>query len=406
MMEMVEMRDDLDKILAERGAEALLLYSESFKNPNMYYLTRFLAPDPFIYLKRLNEPPTAVVNPMEFSRAQKESTVRDVRSYVDYNYVEVIKAAEDPRLGVLKFLASVATKELGKRTLISVPSNFPAMATDVLRGEGLTIRPMFNVIEKARETKGPEEIKEIKEVQKVAEKAISKAIDLIANCAVGPNGTLTHKVDGKRKPLTVAYVRAALAHLFLDGWCSAEEELVVACGPASADPHYHGNPEDSLKADQPIVLDIYPRSIRKRYWSDMTRTVVKGRASEKVRGMFNAVLEAKDTCIDALHDGVMGSDMFNLCCDILERAGYATVRGGKKIDRGFTHSLGHGVGLEVHESPTMSELYRFPLNENSVVTVEPGLYDPKVGGVRVEDIVVVTKKGCIDLTKLLTYLEI
>jgi Xaa-Pro aminopeptidase len=400
------MREDLDSILAEREADALLLYSESFKNPNMYYLTKFLAPDPFILLKRVDNPPTIVVNPMEFPRAQKESIVKDVRSYVDYTYLETIKSAEDPRLGVMKFLSSVAKKELGKETTISVPPNFPSLATDVLREEGLTIKPMFNVIERARETKEPDEIKEIKRVQEVVEKVASEVINLIANCDVGPKNTLIHKADGKQKPLTVGEVKVLMGHRFIDNWCAIEEELIVACGPPSADPHYNGNPEDKLKANQPIILDIYPRGIRKRYWTDMTRTVVKGRASDRVKRMFDAVLEARNACIDALHEGVLGSDMYNLCCDILEKAGYDTTRGGRQIEKGFTHSLGHGVGLEIHESPGMNEVYKFPLKEHSIVTVEPGLYAPRVGGVRIEDIVEVKKKGCNNLTKMYIQLEI
>ncbi len=197
-----------------------------------------------------------------------------------------------------------------------------------------------------------------------------------------------------------------MGHRFLDKWCAIDEELIVACGPPSADPHYHGNPKDKLKANEPIILDIYPRSLRQRYCTDMTRTIVKGRASDKVKRMFDAVLQAKNACADALHEGVLGSEMFTLCCDILEKAGYETIRGGKQIVKGFTHSLGHGVGLEIHETPRMSEVYKFPLKGHSIVTVEPGLYDPKVGGVRIEDIVEVTKTGCNNLTEMYIQLEI
>jgi len=400
------LRRDLDGILAEREADALLLYSESFKSQNMYYLTEFLAPDPFILLKRLDAPSTVVVNPMEFPRAQKEALVKDVRSYADYNYLAIIKAAEDPRLGVLKFLASLVKKELGQRMMISVPHDFPSMATDVLRKEGLTLKPMFNVIEKARETKEPEEIKEIKRVQEVVEKVTARAISLIGDCDVGQKNRLIHESNGKKKVLTVADLKAFMAHEFIDNWCAIEEELIVACGPRSADPHYNGSPEDELKANQPIILDIYPRSVRKRYWTDMTRTVVKGRASREVKKMFDAVLEAKNVCMDALHAGVLGSEMFNLCCDVLEKAGYDTIRGGRQIEKGLTHNLGHGVGLEIHESPSMSEVHRFPLRGHSIVTVEPGLYDPKIGGVRIEDIVEVKQKGYNDLTEMPIQLEI
>jgi Xaa-Pro aminopeptidase len=400
------MKKDLDRILTEKGAGGLLLYFESFKNPNMYYLTRFLAPDPFIFLKKVDCPPKIVINSMEFPRARKESVVEDVRSYVNHDYAEVVKAAEEPGLGGLKFLALVAERELGRGTAICVPPNFPSMATDVLRREGLDIRPMFNVVEKARETKEPEEINEIAEIQRISEKVLAEVIDLIANCEIGSNKTLVQRTNGKKKLLTVGDLKTLIGHRFLDCWCTIEEEIIVACGPPSANPHFHGNFKDRIKANQPIILDLYPRSVKKRYWADMTRTVVKGKAPDAVKKMFDAVLEAKNSSIEALRAGALGNEMYDLCCDIFEKAGFDTSRNGKKIEKGFTHGLGHGVGLEIHEDPTMSEFNKNPLEEHSVVSVEPGLYDPKVGGVRIEDIVEVTKNGCTNLTKLPVILEI
>jgi len=400
------LRRDLDGILAEKGAEALLLYSESFKDANMYYLTKFLAPDPFIFFKKVDSDPVIVINQMEYPRAQKESIIKDVRSYADYNFIEVVKAAKEPHLGNMKFIAAVAEKELGTNTRIYVPHNFPTMATDVLREEGLTIKPMFDLIEKARETKDAEEIDEIRAVQAIAEEVTTEAINMIANAEADTKGTLFIKKDGKKETLTVGKVKSYFGHRFLDHGCVAEEEIIVACGPKGSDPHYFGDPRDELKANQPIILDVYSRSIKKRYWTDMTRTIVKGRAPEKVKKMFEAVLEAKNASMDALQAGALGSDVYNLCCDVLENAGYETTRGGKQIKRGFTHSLGHGVGLDLHEGPTMNELYKFPLKQHSVVTVEPGLYDPEVGGVRIEDIVEVKKGGCNNLTGMEIRLEV
>jgi len=396
------LREDLDNILAEKGAEALLLYSESYKNANMYYLTKFLAPDPFIFLKKVNGNPIIVVNQMEYPRAQKQSIVKDVRSYVDYKYLEIVKTAKEPHLGTMKFIANVARKELGAQTRIYVPYDFPAMIADILKEEGLTIKPMFNVIEKARETKDADEIDEIKTVQAVTEEVTAEAINLIANADVGANGTLIIK----KEPLTVGKVKTFFGSRFSGHGCSMEEDIVVACGPGGSDPHYSGLPQDELKANQPIVFDIYPRSIQKRYWTDMTRTIVKGKASDKIKKMFTAVIEAKNASIDAIRAGALGSDVYNICCDVLEKAGYETSRGGKQITRGMTHGLGHGVGLDTHEDPRLNEFYRFPLKEHNLVTIEPGLYDPKLGGIRIEDIVEVTKAGCNNLMKMEACLEV
>jgi len=400
------LRQDLDNILAEKGAEALFLYSESFKEANMYYLTKFLAPDPFIFFKKVDDEPVIVINQMEYPRAQKESTVKDVRSYVDYNFHEIVKSSPEPKLGVLKFISTVTKKELGIGTKICIPPNFPAMIAEVLRKEGLTIMPLFDVLEKARETKEPDEINEVRAVQSVVDEVTKEVIDLIANAEVGVNGTLIVRTDGRKEQLKVGKVKSIFGHKFLDHGCVMEEEIIVACGPKGTDPHYFGNPEDELKANQPVILDIFPRSLRKRYCTDMTRTIVMGKASKEVKRMFEAVLEARNASVDALRAGVLGSEVYDICCNVLEKAGYATTRGGKQITKGFLHSLGHGVGLQIHEGPNMSELYKFALEEHNIVTVEPGLYDPDVGGVRIEDIVEITKTGCNNLTKMEIRLEV
>ncbi len=396
----------IDDILSNRGVEALFLYSESFKDVNMYYLTRFLAPDPFILYKKVDEPPVIVINQMEYPRANNESIVKDVRSYADYNFHEIVRTASQPELGVLKFIATIAKKEIGEDKKIYVPPKFPTIVADVLRKEGLTILPLIGIIEKVRETKDIDEINEIKAVQAVVEKVTKEVIDIIANADTNANGTLFIRTSGKKELLTVHKVKSIFGHRFFDYGCVMEEEIIVACGAKSANPHYSGNPKDKLKKNQPIVLDIYPRSLRKRYFTDMTRTIVKGRATSEVKRMFEAVLEAKNTSFDALKAGVLGSDIHNLCCDILEKAGFATTRGGKKTNKGFLHSLGHGVGLQIHEGPSLSELYEFALEEHNIVTVEPGLYDPNIGGVRIEDIVEITKNGCNNLTDMGIALEV
>jgi Xaa-Pro aminopeptidase len=399
------LRSDIDQILVEKGAKALLLVSESFKDVNMYYLTKFLAPDPFMLLKKVDSPPTILVSAMEFERAKKESMVKDVRCYADYNYFNIVKAEKEPQVGVMKFYATVVEREIGKKSVIAVPQSFSALLLDFLRSEGFNVKPFYNLVEKARETKEPDEISEMVAVQRVTEKATSEVIETISNCAIDSDRTLTYKKGRKKQPLTAGKLKSLIGHAFIEHQIITED-TIVACGPKSAMPHYTGEPDDLLKTNQPIIIDVFPQSLRKRYGTDMTRTLVKGKAPKEIKKMFEVVLKARNACLDALHEGVLGSDMYNLCCDVFEKAGYQTARGGKQIEKGFTHGLGHGVGLAVHEAPSMNELFKFPLKEHVVVTVEPGLYDPKIGGVRIEDIVEVTKKGCRNLTKMPIQLEI
>ncbi|MDG6221734.1 MAG: Xaa-Pro peptidase family protein [Candidatus Bathyarchaeota archaeon] len=396
------MKIELDNILAENNVDSLFLYSDSSRDANMYYLTQFFAPDAFIFLKKINQEPIIVVSQMECSRAQKQSTVKNVKSYFDYNYQKIVKSAKNPQLGRVDFIVKVAEKELGKGSKICVPPNFPLLVADFLRKEGLSVTPMLGVVEKARETKGIQEVEVIKKIQQINEKVTSEAIDLIANTEVGANKILLQ--DGE--PLTVGNVKAFFGYKLLENGCLPEEDLIVACGPKSSDPHYAGEADDKLKADQPIILDIYPRSIQKRYWADMTRTVVKGKASLEVKKMFDAVFEAKNASLDAVHAGAIGSQVYDVCCDVLEKNGYQTERNGQKVTKGMTHGLGHGVGLQIHESPRINEFSSFPLKEHVVVTIEPGVYNPKVGGLRLEDIIEVTKSGYNNLTKMGTQLEI
>lgn len=400
------MRGDIDNILNERGVDALLLYSDSVKDENMFYLTKFIAPDPFIYLKKVDCRAKLVVNPMEYSRARKESIIKDVDSYLEYGYSKIVKSVIDPKMGVIKFISEVVKDVLGEGMLISVPPGFPLIVADHLRKSGLTIQPLLNIVEQARATKETEEIDEIHRIQRINEEVTSEVIELISVSEISSKNELITNNEGRSKVLTVETVKKFFGKCFLERGLSLNEDIIVACGPRGSDPHYSGYPEDKLKANQPIVMDIFPRCRRSRYWTDMTRTVVKGRASKEVRKMFETVLKAKNVSMDAIEAGVQGSDVHNICCDIIEEEGYTTNRSGKQITRGFIHSLGHGVGLQIHEHPSLSEIYTYPLKEHNIVTVEPGLYDPKIGGMRIEDIVEVKKAGISNLTKMETYLEI
>jgi Xaa-Pro aminopeptidase len=400
------MRHDVDRFLAEHKLESLLFYSESFSSANMYYLTGFLAPDPFIFLKKVGEDPILIVSQLELARAKKESRVKDVRSYFDYDFMSIVRSASDWREGVMNFIASATKRELGAEGSICVPPNLSVILADSLRKAGLKVKPVFDVVEKARETKEREEIDAVASVQKSVEEATGKVIDLIAAADPGPKGNLYFRENGKKRLLTVGKLRSVLDHAFVDRGCVDENDSIIACGRYGAMGHYFGKPKDVLKANETVVLDIFPKNAASRYFSDMTRTVVKGRAPKEIGKMFETVLQVRGAALDAIKAGVVGKDIQNLSYDIFEKAGYQTIRGGKQVVKGYNHSLGHGVGLEVHEGPGMGELSRFPLEEHNIVTVEPGLYDPKIGGVRIEDIVEVTKKGCRDLTEMEINLEV
>jgi Xaa-Pro aminopeptidase len=168
-------------------------------------------------------------------------------------------------------------------------------------------------------------------------------------------------------------------------------EAIVAGGPRAADPHWLG--EGPLRAGEAIIFDVFPRSKKTRYYADMTRTFVKGEPAEQLQQMYDATAAALDTALAQIRAGANGRDVHQAVLDSYKAAGFSEDEGPR-----MTHGTGHGVGLEIHEAPSLS-VGDMELVEGDVVTVEPGLYDPAVGGVRIEDIVVVTADGCRNLTR-------
>ena len=401
------MRKDVDRILAERDIGSMLLYADRPLDVNLYYLTGFLSFGPTVYLKKVDEEPVMIVIPADVQRAERESLVKRVCSYFDFEGFEIVKSASDQRIGLIRFIAAVAKKELDMKKLIYVPPVLSVMVADVLRHEGLNITPLFDVIEEARQTKEPDEIEAIESVQRTAEKAMTKAIEFIADSEVGTKDALYYLEDGRKKVLTAGKIHSILNQILSDGNCIAEGgELQVASGIKSADPNCTGEAEDVLRANQPIVLDIFPRSTKRLYHTDMARTMVKGKASKQIKNMFEAAFQAKDAAVDAMKAGILGRDIEDRCFRILEKAGYETMRGGKQIARGLLHDVGHGVGLDSNERPAINGFQKCILEEHNVVTAELGLYDPDVGGVRLEDILEITRNGCRNLTELEVCLEV
>ncbi len=373
--------------------QPILLVSESFHNADMYYATGFQAPDRFVYFCS-GASETLLVSTMEQGRAKKESRVKDVRTTDDFGYTDRLKELKDQDLALVAtitgFLASNGAKS------VMVPKDFPLHLADLLRSRGINVSAAEKLFEKKREIKTPEEIKLIEQSQRVNEKALKRAIDMIKK-AEPKEGVLYHK----GKPLTAEMLQREIELTFIKNGCDASD-TITACGPRSADPHFAG--EGPVMANQPIVLDLFPYSKKTRYFADMTRTVVRGQASPKLKEMYALVLEAQQIAIAAIKPGVTGKYVNDLVCDHFEKHGYGTTH--TKSKTGFIHSTGHGVGIEIHEGPSIGEGGLEPLVAGNVVTVEPGLYMPEIGGVRIEDMVVVTEKGCIDITKFPKQLEV
>jgi len=348
----------------------------------MYYATRFLAPDPFIYLRFPHRgKDILIVSQMEYERARKESTVKEVRTSLDYGYN--IKAEE--------LIAKILQEE--SINAIEVPRYFPLFTAEELRKKGIGVAPVEElVITKEREIKNEQEIGYMRKAQRATEHAMEIAIAVIKKSSTKEGDFLIENGE----ILTSEKIKAYIEHDLIDSGCTCDGgETIVACGKRAADPHFTGT--GSLLANEPIVIDIFPRLKTERYFADMTRTVVKGEPENKIKEMYEAVLAAQNAALARVKEGVTCKTLHNLVCDVFEEMGYGTIR--KRSEKGFIHSTGHGVGLDLHENPQVGD-NDYELRKGNVITIEPGLYDPEVGGVRLEDMVLVLKNSCENLTRL------
>jgi Xaa-Pro aminopeptidase len=377
----------INKLTRKAMTKPLLMVSESMRNADMYYATRFLAADPFIYLCFPHDrKDMLIVSQMEYERARKESIVKEIRSSLDYGY----------DLKMEELIGKILQKE--GINAIEVPGYFPLYTAEELRKRGIEVVPVEEVImTKEREIKSEQEISYMLKAQRACENVMALALTVIKNATVNGNFLLE-----KEEILTSERVKAYIEHALIDAGCSFDGgEPIVACGKKAADPHFSGS--GPLLVNEPIIIDIFPRLLVERYCADMTRTVVKGEPIKEIKEMYKAVLEAQNAALALVKEGVACKDVHNRVCDIFEEQGYETIRkGGKK---GFLHSTGHGVGLNVHENPKVGE-NEYVLRKGNVITIEPGLYEPEVGGVRLEDMVLVLKNGCENLTRFEKKLEI
>jgi len=398
---------------------ARLIIADSEKNANLYYATRFLAPDAFIFVQtNLPAAPNSsrgnaaqaggrrlmVMSDLEVDRAKAQATVDEVLSYA--TLAEQVKRRgarpgfDYGRAGVAEPTMMDVVDELLKSravTQVEVPSDFSVVYADALRKRGYTIEPQRDPFFPERMIKSDEEIVHLTDSLRTTESALATAIELIRSADVRSDHTLW--LGGK--PLTAELLRKAMHLTMMERDCVAQH-TIIACGVQAVNPHNEGS--GPLKANEPIVMDVFPQHARHRYFADITRTVVKGKASDKVRRMFEAVKTGQEIAFQMIKDGVDGSTIHKAILDLFERQGFATGEQDGRM-QGFFHGTGHGVGLEIHEPPRISSRPDI-LKAGMVVTVEPGLYYLDAGGMRIEDMVVVTKDGCRGLTEAPKILEV
>lgn len=367
-------------------ADAYLM-TGNIHNSDIYYVTHFLASDEFTYIQTKKGNEILFISQMEKGRAEIESRISNIKTTQDLGYREKIKEKKDVSLAYAACISELLLEEGAKR--ISVPYDFPTFYSEFLKNSGFSIIPIKSPFKEMRSLKSPEEIDAIKHAQMAGEKAMEAAITAIKK-ADNRDNLLYYEGE----VLTGARVNSIIDHTLLDFGCETEE-LIVSCGEDTA--NCHGSTHGPLKANSPIIIDIFPRSKKRRYFADMTRTVLYGEASEELKKMYGAVLAAQEKAFEMIKPGVPAAAVHNAVCETFESLGYHTYKSGSKV--GFIHSTGHGVGLDVHELPGVGENEAL-LEPGNVITIEPGLYYPKIGGIRLEDMVLVTENGFENLTSL------
>jgi Xaa-Pro aminopeptidase len=377
----------LDAFLAEAGRDGYLIDAAG-DDSDQRYLSGFDAPDPFVglYVPGEGDDDGSVhllVSSLEYGRAASDARADAVARLADYDWSSHL-AETDRRTAKARVLAAfLADRDVAS---VAVPERFPLAVADDLRERDVAVDAEADgVVTGIRARKAPPEVEAIRRAQAANEAAIGRAADRLRNATVGDDGVL--RDDGE--PLTAEAVKEAIEVELLAHGC-ALDETIVACGADGADPHDRGS--GPLVADEPIVVDVFPREKATGYHADTTRTFVRGTPSDEVRRRFDVVDEARRAALAAVEPGVTGAAVHDAACDAIEDAGYPTLRSDPSTETGFVHSTGHGVGLDVHERPRIAP-GGGELAAGHVITIEPGLYDPAVGGVRVEDIVVVREGG-------------
>jgi Xaa-Pro aminopeptidase len=371
----------------QTDGETKLIVAPSDIDADMLYATKFWAGDPFIFLQQ-NGKRTVVLSDLEMGRGKRTAKVDE---FVSFNQLEREVQGKSKQAPPYEKVLAHFLRKRGVKSA-TVPANFPLGYARELQDVDLaTTNGMFWP---EREAKTDEELKLIGRALRITENALKRAIEVLK--ASKPKGK---KLIWSGKPLTSEGLRAEIDTAILRAG-GTPTNTICAGGDQACDPHERGH--GPLYANSLIILDIFPRDPRSGYWGDMTRTVVRGKASDAQRKLWETVLEGQELALGEIKEGVDGMKIHKAIQALFKKRGYPTeVRNGVNV--GFFHGTGHGLGLEIHEYPRLQKVV---LKDRQCLTVEPGLYYPGLGGVRHEDVVVVTKNGYKILSRFPKQLEI
>ena len=375
-----------------KDREAALIVAPSEGDANMLYAVGFFVPDPFIFFQH-KKTKYAVMSDLEIDRAKKQAHVDRVLSLSLYQK-KLRKLGKSP--ATMADILDLLFRERSIRSLV-VPANFSALLADQLRAKGYNLTIKRDPFWDERETKNNREVKQIAESLRIARLGLEAGIRMLKRTQRKRDGYLY--LNGVR--LTSEMLKTAVnTTIMAQGWLPSH--TIISSGNQCVDPHHEGS--GPIKANTSIIFDIFPRSQHNGYFGDLSRTVVRGRASDKIKAIYATVQAGQKIGYEQIRDGVNGKEVHQNILDMFAARGFPTGKINGRM-QGFFHGTGHGLGLDIHEPPRIAPIDAI-LRTGHVVTVEPGLYYLGVGGVRLEDVVVVTAKGNRNLTNCPQFLEI
>ncbi len=369
---------------------ALLFYGDTERSPAMRHELPVTIGDPFL-LGVVDGRLHVMASGLERARIEAAAPDAVLHDYDELGFRELLESGMSRHELELE-LASRAAAAMGIRAATADP-DMPVAVADRLRADGVDLHLDDDAISARRRVKSAPELAGTRRAQIAAEAGMSAAAALLQRSDRDGDRL---KLDGE--VLTAEAVRAAVRDVCQAHGAPAPPDIIVS-SPWSGYGHDPGS--GPLPADLPIVIDLWPRDEASGCWADMTRTFVVGEISEQVRSMESLVLEAIERAREAVAPGITGRALHDLVCDVFEPAGYRTQRNGPGEDpnEGFQFSLGHGVGLGLHEPPGLGRTGHDPLVAGDVIAIEPGLWVREVGEVRFEDLLLVTEDGGETLTQ-------
>lgn len=371
----------------------LLMVADSDHDANMLYAVGMFVPDPFIYF-HIGNREMIVMSDLEIDRAHKQAPHCQVVSLAQCQ--QKLRREGKKSTGVAQVIRLILREKRVKK--IFVPNNFSYGLAMELRDLGIKVKTRPGSFFPRREIKSADEVKKISAALMMAEVGLAEAMQALKASKIGKNRRLVYH----NAPLTSEKLRSIIDTAIIQA-SGLASHTIVAGGKQACDPHEQGF--GPLRANEPIILDVFPRSQKTGYFGDITRTIVKGRASEAVRKLYDTVHRGQTAAFHLMRAGTQTARIHQAVQKLFTESGYKTGKVDGRM-QGFFHGTGHGLGLEIHEAPRVGATSTGTLKPGHVVTVEPGLYYSGIGGVRLEDVTLVTAKNPRNLTQFEKVLEV